>query len=278
MTLKLSIAFSVLAICGLAQADCTSSLPLKGSLAVDNCDPSRERCTTSSDALYQYMSARKDDDPEVLYVGLHGSPWHVYDGDYHIIEVDELADMVRRQGSAIKRVVLLSSWSGVAPNPNGKSVAQRLSHALNGMPVSGMDGFIWFNRDGSIQTTHQAMTAVRGGQYWVADGGKVMASLVAGWPVALAAEFSKSGDASGLMRAGAGYDIYLLCPSQALKTFDASAAMADPIAAYNAAILRLERNAAGDKQAALTLLKKSASLGDQKAQLKLKSLAGTSTQ
>lgn len=265
----------LLAACFGAQADCPSNLPLQGAVNIDSCDRSGGKCVRADEALHEYMEAVPDNDPESLSLGLHASPWHAYDAEYHILEIDELADIVRQQGSKIKRVVLLASWSGVAPDRKSRSLAQKLSNALNGMPVTGKDGFVWLSKDGAIHTTRQAFTLRMSGPYWVAKGDKVMASLVAGWPLDHEAQFSKSRDAEGLMRAGAAHAIFMLCPKAALKAFEASAALANPIAAYNAAIMRLERGGSGDAKVATALLKQSAAAGDKKAQAKLRSLAKT---
>ena len=270
--MKLAFLFTVLATCGVAQADCPSTLPLKGFTSIDDCDPSRAVCIAAETALYEYMAARKDDDPAVLVIGMHGSPWHFYGPDYHILEIAELAGMVRQQGNKIRHVVLLASWSGVAPDRHSPSLAQKLSLALDGMRVTGQDGFTWYQKGGAVHTTRQAFSGYRTGPYRIAKGGKVMASLVAGWPAGLESEFQKRGDAAGLMRAGVGADIFMLCPEGALRAYEASAALSDPIGAYNAAIMRLERGRAGDEREAMALLKKSAGLGDKQAAAKLKSL------
>lgn len=270
--LKFTVIVSILAATSIARADCPSTLPLKGFSSVDSCAEGSANCVSADEALYAYSQALPDNDPASLTITMHGSPWHVYGPDYHIIDIEELAGMVRRQGAAIKHVTLISSWSAVAPDKNSKSIAQRLSVALKGMPVKGQNGFVWFNKTGSTQTTHQAFTGVISGPYRIRKGGKVMASLVAGWPHQGEAEFAKKRDAVGLMRAGAALDIFMLCPERALKAFDASAALANPIAAYNAAIMRLERGAPGDALAATTLLKQAAAAGDKPAQAKLLSL------
>lgn len=267
--MKNFIFLAVLAVCAMARADCTSSLPLKGMQAIDNCDPAHAKCVRADQALYAYMVARKDAGEHVLTIGLHGSPWHLYGPEYHIIDIDELAGMVRQQGSKIQRVVLLASWSGVAPDRHTKSLAQQLSSALGGMPVAGQDGFVMYAKDGTVRTTRQAFTGVKSGPYWVAEGAEVMASLVPGWSASLEPQFAKERDAAGLRQAGVANDIYLLCPERALAAFDASAALADPIAAYNAAVMRMARGAAGDADAAIKLLTAAAGAGDKKAQAKL---------
>lgn len=268
-----SVIFTLLmAISFVAQAECSSRLPLKGVLAITNCAPAGPNCIPGEQAMHDYAEAQEDDGPEVLSIALHGSPWHLYGPEFHILEVDELADMVRQQGSKIKRVVLYASWSGVSPEPNGKSTAQKLSAALGGMPVTGQDGFAWFAKDGKVSTTRQAFTNVQGGPYNIPKGDKVMASLTAGWFVFSQDVFEKEKNAAGMMRVGVGADVYLLCPERALKAFEAGAEMSNPVAAYNAAILRLERGKPGDREAAVLLLRRSAALHDRRAETKLASL------
>ncbi|MGD1075224.1 MAG: hypothetical protein ABR903_03980, partial [Thermodesulfovibrionales bacterium] len=58
----------------------------------------------------------------------------------------------------MKRIDLIASWTGVAPDRDGKSLAQKLSDVLNGLPVSGKDGFVWIAKNGAVRTTHQAFT------------------------------------------------------------------------------------------------------------------------
>ena len=85
--------------------------------------------------------------------------------------------------------------------------------------------------------------------YFVNDDAEIMEALVAGWPSELEDEFARAGNAEGVMRAGAGYDIWGLCADQALAAFERAAKMSDAIAAYNAAMIRLDRAGDGDKRA-----------------------------
>jgi hypothetical protein len=262
----------IVTACWRAQAACTTTLPLKGMLDIKQCDASSASCVDANEALYAYMQAQPDDGPDVLSIATHGSPWHLYDQEYRIFEIDELAAIVRQQGPGIKRVELVASWSGAAPSPQSKSVAQKLSTALGGKPVAGKDGFVWVSREGKLHTTHQALTSRLAGPYRVGKDDDVMTSLVAGWPVDLEAGFVKERDAAGLLRVGAAKEIFMLCPEGALKSYEESAALNNPIAAFNAAILRFERNGPGDAAAAMRLLKQAAAQGDAKAGKKLKSL------
>jgi hypothetical protein len=271
--MKLSAALLVVASCCGAQAACPTAIPRQGVVDVRQCDPARAQCMHADEALQEYMRATPDDGPEVLSIATHGSPWHLYDQDYRILEIDEVAAMVRQQGSNIKRVDLVASWSGVSPAPGTRSLAQKLSTALGGRSVTGQDGFVWVSQKGTLRTTRQALTVRTGGPYLVGRNDEVMASLVAGWPIDLEAQFIKERDAAGLLRVGAAKEIFMLCPEDALKSYDASAALNNPVAAFNAAIIRLERKQPGDVAAAMRLLKQSAAQGDKKAEKKLKSLA-----
>lgn len=273
---KLSAFLLAIASCCSAQADCLTGIPLQGIVNVKQCDPASDHCMPAEEALHKYMGATPDDGPEVLSIATHSSPWHLFDQDYRILEIDELAAMVRQQGPKIKRVDLVASWSGVLPAPGSRSLAQKLSTALGGKPVTGQDGFVWVSQKGMLHTTRQAFTARLAGPYWVGGDDEVMASLVAGWPIDMEAQFIKDRDAAGLLRVGAAKEIFMLCPDGALKSYDDSAALNNPVAAFNAAIIRLERKQPGDVATAMKLLKQSADQGDKKAENKLKSLAKAS--
>ena len=123
-----------------ALADCESSLTLEGSISIDCCAPP-DRCIDAAKAVYDYsMSAKADTD--VLTISAQASPWHLYDGDMRIVTIDEMAEGAKAKlRDGMKRIALMASWTGVPPDGNGKSLAQKLSDALDGFPVSGMDGF-----------------------------------------------------------------------------------------------------------------------------------------
>jgi hypothetical protein len=265
----------ILAFCSNANADCATKLPLKGVVSVEQCAPNTANCALAAEVLHDYIDAMPDDGPATLSIAMHGSPWHLYDPDYRIIEIDELAAMVRQQGSQIKRVVLHASWSSASLNPHFKSLSQKLSNALGGMPVTGQNGFMWVSRKGALRTTQQAFTGRISGPYWVGKNDEVMASLVPGWKIDLEDRFVKARDGDGLLQVGAAKDIFMLCPEGALASYEEGAALNNPIAAFNAAIMRLERGNPGDAAAAVVLLKQSAAQGDKKAEQKLASLTRT---
>src|SRR5262249_10872059 len=133
--------------------------------------------------------------------------------------------------------------------------------------------------DGSTRTTHQAYSMKQGiGLYMVTEGNEVFVPLVAGWVVEVEDKIIEKHDADALMRAGAGWGIYSLCPDHALKRCEAAAKMSNSIAAYNAALMRLERNGEGDLEAAKELLSQAAQAGDKMAQEKLRKLKAASAQ
>lgn len=272
---KLFAFLFVLASCCDAQADCSTTIPLQGFVTIAQCDPASTHCVRADEALHEYMNAMPDDGASVLSIATHGSPWHLYDQDYRILEIEELATMVRRQGGNAKRVELIASWSGAPPDSHTRSVAQKLSKALGGMPVRGQDGFVWVSPKGAVRTTHQAFTGRLSGPYWIGQGEEVMASLVSGWAIDLEPAYVKARDGAGLLQVAAAKEIFMLCPEGALKSYDQAAALNNPIAAFNAAIMRLERDKPGDTAAAMVLLKQAAAQGDEKAREKLKSLAKT---
>jgi TPR repeat protein len=214
-----------------------------------------------------------NDDPSILNINMHTSPWRFYDGDMRILTVDDVAELVGEHVKKVGRIQLVGSWTGVAPDASTKSLAQKLSEALKGFPVTGTDGFLWISSSGETRTTRQAFTLKQGrGPYYVAPDEEVMVSLVAGWPAEVEDHFAQERNAEGIMRAGAGWDIYFLCPDRALQAFEAAAKLSDPVAAYNAAMMRLDRNSKGDVEAATALLAQAAGKGDKKAQARLEKL------
>lgn len=252
---------------------CESSLPLQGTLSIDSCDAKAPGCTPASKLVYQYTEAMPDD-PKLFTIALQSSPWRFYDAQQRILTPEELATHIKSKlnPSEEKEVVLVGSWTGVAPDRGGKSLAQKVSTALGGFPVRGMDGFLWLSKDGTTHTTHQAFSAKAGGPYRVLDGEDVMVSLAEGWYAEFEDAMVKNNDAENLLHAGVGWDVYNLCPEHALQTFEAAARLSNPVAAYNAAMMRLQRNAEGDREAAKALLSQAAKAGDSKAQEKLRTL------
>ena len=250
---------------------CESSLKLEGTMSVECCT-SQEKCIAAATAIYDYSVAAKLP-PGSLSLFMQASPWHVYDGNARILTIEELAAITKKQmKNDVKRIDLIASWTGVAPDSKSKSIAQKLSDSLNGFPIKGMDGFVWMAKDGSVRTTHQAFTIMPKCPYGVHRGEEVMVSLVWGWMIQYEEDYVKKQNADAILRTGAAWDVFMLCPEKALQLFEAAAKISNPIAAYNAALLRLERNKDGDVEAATVLLKQAATLGDKKAQARIQEL------
>lgn len=256
-------------------AECKTDLPLRGALTVESCEAKAADCELASVLLYRYIQ-NYPNDPTELSAAMQTSPWHIYDAKQRILSVEEFAATLRPMLKApIKKVRLIGSWTGVAPHKGGKSLAQKLSQALDGFPVEGMDGFLWVNKDGGLRTTHQAFTLrTISAPYRVKPGTEVMAALASGYLVDNYAHFDEKKDAEGLRLAGLGWDIFVLCPQRALEAYEASAALGNALSAYNAAMLLFERNEHGDKEAGRKWLEKAAQLGDSKAQARLQLLRG----
>ncbi|MFC3816619.1 hypothetical protein [Lysobacter sp. GCM10012299] len=260
-----------LTVCSAARACDTSHLSLSGAVNVVTCSPQQDpsNCVYSGKALYQYMQAVPDSD-SVYMIGLQASPWRMYDGEMRILSPEDVADLVRPElNGKLEHVELVGSWTGVSPEPGVPSQADRVSKALGGFPVRGEDGFLWLAKDGTRRTTHQAFTGREGaGSYFLPGGSEVFVSLVAGWPAYVEDQISED-DSNLLMHAAAGWDIFFLCPDKALASFERAAAKGSAIAAYNAAMMRLDRGSDGDRVAAFTLLERAAALGDAKSRARL---------
>lgn len=256
-----------------ASADCESSLKLEGTMFVETCVLREKGCIPAAKAVYEYTVA-EEFHPSVLSISMQASPWRLYDRDMRIVTIEELAEIAKSQlRGGIKRIVLIASWTGVAPAGTAKSLAQKLSDLLDGFPVSGMDGFVWIAKDGTVRTTHQAFTIKRARQpYGVHPGDEVMVSLVVGWMIDFEEDYVKKRNSEGILRAGVGWDVFMLCPDRALRSFEAAARLSNPIAAYNAALMRLERGKEGDLEAATALLSRASALGDKKARAWLQKL------
>ncbi|WP_141482374.1 hypothetical protein [Marilutibacter maris] len=249
----------------------TSHLGLSGSLKVETCSPQESSdCINAAQALYEYSEAIADSDA-LFTIALQANPWRMYDGQMRILTVEDLADTIRPQlDGKVERVELIGSWTGVSPAPGVPSLAERVSKALGGFPVTGEDGFLWLSQDGTRRTTRQAFTLREGaGAYFLPKNADVFSPLVAGWP-AFVQERVGSDDPELMMLAAAAWDVFFLCPDKALASFEQAAAMGNAIAAYNAATMRLERDADGDRDAAIKLLERGVELGDDRSRSRLK--------
>lgn len=255
-----------------AIAHCTRELPLEGTVIIPTCNTGSEGCEQASQLVADY-AASPDTRPEVLSVALQTSPWRLYDGQLRILPPADLAAMLRRDlKPTVKRVELQGSWTGVAPGKGQASLARKLSEALDGFPVEGMDGFLWLKPDGTPRTTRQAFSAWAGGAYSAKRGDDVMTALTVGWPATMPERVAASKEPGLALMAAVGADVFSLCPDKALEGFELAASFGSAIGAYNAALFRLERAGDGDRAAAETLLQRAIELGDAKAASVLQSL------
>lgn len=265
---------ALLALCLLSPAALacdTSHLSLSGTVNVPTCSPKQGAtdCVYAGNAVYEYLEAVPDSDA-VFTIGLQASPWRMYDGEMRILTVDDLANAVRpKLDGKVERLELIGSWTGMSPEPGLPSLADRVSKALGGFPVKGEDGFLWLAKDGTRRTTRQAFTTREGaGSYFIPSGSEVFVPLAGGWPAFVQDQIPED-DAAMLMRAAAGFDLFFLCPEKALAGFEYAAQKGSAIAAYNAALMRLERGGDGDRAAGLALLERGAVLGDPKSRERL---------
>jgi hypothetical protein len=261
-------------VAGRAAAACAPEVPLEHqAVMLEVCDSNAPGCTLAATLLARYVSEEdnRPDGDEVFSVAMHGSPWRLYDPDYRILMVEELALLIKNSPKftpKVKKVELRGSWSGVRPTSADHSLAERLSIAMGGFPVEGADGFMWAGPKDSRRTTRQSYTGV-GIPYFVQDGKEVMVSAVAALSGPPGEAFVKRDPAYGYRRLGASADIFEMCPDRALEEFEKAAKHGDVIGAYNAALMRLQRNEKGDRRAAIALLEKGARAGDTKSMLRL---------
>jgi hypothetical protein len=257
----------ILALCAAfaCRADCATTLPLTGALTLPGCDAKTQTCLTSDEAFAANAEAFKQDPTEYAFLGTTGSPWRIYDGALRVIPLDALAAKIRASGK--QRVLLGTSWSGVKPDKETPPLTSRLSKLLGGLPVRGLDGFLWLSSKGALRTTRQGSTIVAG-EYAVVSGADVM-------PAASFTRFLSIGDdavdpALFLLR-GAAWDILGLCPEKALASFEQAAALGNVSASWNAAQMLLEK----DRPKALAYLRRAAQAGDARSRDLLTALGGT---
>ena len=255
-----------------AQASCGHPFDVEGIITVENCDPDKDECIDGIRAIYEYgdaLDSLDDGGDDVLTISIMSSPWRLYGQKMRIMRAKELATLVKSDlNDKVKSVKLYSSWSEHAHVGRSKSLSQELSEALDGLPVEGIDGFLWQNENGEYYATKQAFTVTLGRQfpYRHRVGEDLMMVLPYGAFIHAQDYFVRTKDLRGLRYAAVGWDVFILCPEKALATFELAASMSDAISAYNAAIMRLERRQDGDYEAALKLLKQAVELGDSPAE------------
>lgn len=245
---------------------CDPSPPLDGTtVIIESCDVRIETCLHADEALAQYAGV-PDNDLTLLSVAMQASPWRLYDPELRIVSPQELADRLGPHLKPEVKVVRLdANWTATSPGEGRASLAAQVSSALKGFPVTGRDGFVWFKRDGSIRVTRQSFTGRRSGNYLIKPGEDVMSALVPGWAVQFEDKIAEDKSAEGVLLAAVGWDVFMLCPDKALQAFERADSLGSAIAAYNAAVMRLDRAQAGDRAAAIALLGRAAKRGDAKA-------------
>lgn len=242
---------------------CVETDALEGSLAIPQCDPKMagKTCVPGGRAVFAAMKAH--DVPAVFTIALQTSPWRMYDGDGRIMSVEELATMIRAQRPPTdKRVQLVGSWTAARPDGIGKTLSQRMSTALGGLPVDGFDGFLWASPTGALRTTRQAVSIWKAGPYQVDPGADILVPLVSGAMAQFEDDFARDGTVAGIVEAGIGQDVFMLCPESALAAFERAANMGSAIGAYNAGSMHLE---AGRQSEAVKWLEQASTLGEAKA-------------
>lgn len=268
-TRQFALVLALAVLPGHGQA-CDQAPTLEGVLSIAQCDPATtpEGCVPGSRAAYEALEALEI--PNAFTIGVQASPWRMYDGEGRILTIEEVAVAVRAQRSdEDRRVYLAGSWTAARPDGSDATLAQRLSEALDGFPVEGSDGFLWLGPDGAMRTTRQAFSVWKTGPYSVAPGEDVLMALVPGAMAQFEDRFVQEGIAEGVVEAGIGHDVFMLCQERALAAFERAAGMGSAIGAYNAGLMHAGN---GDHDAATAWLEKARALGEAKATTALATL------
>lgn len=247
---------------------CEQAPALEGVLSIPQCDPASEECVPGTRAAHAALEALEI--PDVFTIGVQTSPWRMYDAEGRVLTIAEVAAAVRAAMPASdRRVHLAGSWTAARPDGGGDTLAHRLSVALDGVPVDGSDGFLWLSPSGAMRTTRQAFSVWKAGPYSVARGEEVLTALVPGAMAQFEDQFARDNNAAGVVQAGIGFDVFLLCQERARSAFERAAGMGSPIGAYNAGLMHAET---GDSDAAKRWLQLAARRGEAKAADALRSL------
>lgn len=276
--LSAAVVASISVGASLTHADCKHGLSVNGVESIAYCDPKIAKCLAAGDALFEFsraFGAQAKNNKTVVSNMFHASPWRAYGADLRILTVADIAEVTREflgKEKQVTKVELLASWSGVRPAPDKPSIAEQLSRELKGFPVTGSEGFLWLNSKGEARVTRQAFTVQNGIDYQVARDGEVMVSGAIGWATHVYESMRAEKDAKGLLLAGVAWDAFGLCPEKALQAFEESAALGNPVAAYNAALMRIERATPQEMERASKLLAGAAKLGDARSAKELEKL------
>lgn len=240
---------------------CEQAPGLEGVLSIPQCRPASEQCIPGARAAHAALEALEI--PDVFTIGVQSSPWRMYDAEGRSLTIEEVAAAIRAgMPASDRRVHLAGSWTAARPDGGGDTLAHRLSVALDGFPVDGSDGFLWLGPTGAMRTTRQAFSVWKTGPYSVARGEDVLMALVPGAMAQFEDHFAANGNAAGVVQAGIGLDVFMLCQERALAAFERAAGMGSAIGAYNAGLMHAEQ---GDSAAAEHWLQLASRLGDLKA-------------
>lgn len=269
MKRPLPMALAIALLPGLANA-CVETAGLDGVLSIAQCDrqAAGSDCISGQQAAHEALNALKI--TNVFTIGAQTSPWRMYNADGRIMTMQELASDVRAAlREDHRRIYLAGSWTATRPDGSRETLAHRLSLALEGFPVDGSDGFLWLSPKGETRTTHQAFSVWSTGTYHVARGDDVLMALVPGSLAEFEDMFADEGNSLGVLHAGIGHDVFMLCPEGALRAFERAANLGNPIGAYNAALMHSE---AGNRTAAIQWMEQAAVMGDAVASAALAAL------
>ncbi len=261
-TCRLSLLLAIALLPAIGHA-CDQAFALEGALSIPQCDPAAAGadCVPATQAVYEALEALEITD--VFTIGVQASPWRMYDAQGRILTVEEVAAAVRAgRPDSDRRVHLAGSWTSVRPDGRSETLAHRLSAALDGFPVDGSDGFLWLSPSGAMRTTTQAYSMWKAGPYNVERGEDVLMPLVPGAMAQFEDQFARNGLAAGVVEAGIGFDVFMLCQDRALAAFERAAGMGSAIGAYNAGLMRAEQ---GDRVSATNWLELAERLGESKA-------------
>jgi hypothetical protein len=240
---------------------CEQAPVLEGVLSIPQCDPASEECVPGTRAAHAALEAVEI--PDVFTIGVQTSPWRMYDAEGRILTIAEVAAAVRAgMPASDRRVHLAGSWTAARPDGGGDTLAHRLSVALDGVQVDGSDGFLWLSPSGAMRTTRQALSVWKAGPYSVVRGEDVLMALIPGAMAQFEDQFAGDNNAAGVVQAGIGFDVFMLCQERALAAFERAARMGSAIGAYNAGLMHAEK---GDSDAAKPWLQPALRLGEVRA-------------
>lgn len=238
------------------------------------CDAKQGKCRNAHDLMAERFSIGRDDDPYTLSLLMRASPWHVFDADERIMQLDDLKQTINSMlKPGMTKIELAASWTATSRGGQLPSVVQQLSAAYPALTFSGVDGFAWITPNGKIYGTKQAFSIMAGHSYpyEVNSAQDIMLSFIDG--LVLNFNFKQEAlekkQADALLTIAVAEESFGLCIDTALDTYVQAAQMGNTIAAYNAAVIYKER---GETAQAREWLQQAAKQGDQPAARLLKQM------